>query len=92
MDVATALYLLINRVDKKGEVTYDKITRKINLNWDESNTIKMRENAKYFIRKMNNANGEPEATSCSITVLEQIFVIIHSADVYWEKPPMNLES
>jgi cholesterol oxidase len=24
MDVATALYLLINRVDKKGEVTYDR--------------------------------------------------------------------
>lgn len=57
MDVATALYLLINRVDKKGEVTYDKITQKISLNWDESNTVKMKENAKYFIRKMNKANG-----------------------------------
>ncbi|WP_336961146.1 GMC family oxidoreductase N-terminal domain-containing protein [Chryseobacterium contaminans] len=57
MDVATALYLLINRVDKKGEVGYDTINQKITLNWDESNTIKMRENAKYFIRKMNNANG-----------------------------------
>lgn len=57
MDVATALYLLINRVDKKGEVGYDTINQKITLNWDESNTAKMRENAKYFIRKMNNANG-----------------------------------
>ncbi|MDN3694720.1 GMC family oxidoreductase N-terminal domain-containing protein [Chryseobacterium tructae] len=57
MDVATALYLLINRVDKKGEVLYDTINQKMILNWDESNTVKMRENAKYFIRKMNNANG-----------------------------------
>ncbi|WP_068939809.1 GMC family oxidoreductase N-terminal domain-containing protein [Chryseobacterium timonianum] len=57
MDVATALYLLINRVDKKGEVGYDKTTQKIRLNWDESHTSKMRENAKFFIRKMNKANG-----------------------------------
>lgn len=57
MDVATALYLLINRVDKKGEVRYDTINQKITLNWDKSNTAKMRENAQYFVRKMNKANG-----------------------------------
>lgn len=57
MDVATALYLLINRVDKKGEVTYDTINRSLKLNWDESHTVKMKENAKYFVRKMNKANG-----------------------------------
>lgn len=57
MDVATALYLLINRVDKKGEVTYNKASQSLTLNWDESNTAKMKENAQYFIRKMNKANG-----------------------------------
>lgn len=57
MDVATALYLLINRVDKKGEVTYDTINQSLKLNWDESHTAKMKENAKYFVRKMNKANG-----------------------------------
>jgi len=57
MDVATALYLLINRVDKKGEVAYDVNTKKLRLDWDESNTSKMRENADYFIKKMNRANG-----------------------------------
>ncbi len=57
MDVATALYLLINRVDKKGEVSYHKASQSLALHWDESNTVKMRENAQYFIRKMNKANG-----------------------------------
>ncbi|HCM33934.1 GMC family oxidoreductase N-terminal domain-containing protein [Chryseobacterium sp.] len=57
MDVATALYLLINRVDKKGEVAYDKANQMLKLNWDESNTVNMRENAKYFVIKMNKANG-----------------------------------
>lgn len=57
MDVATALYLLINRVDKKGEVYYDPTNQSLKLNWDKSNTVKMRENARYFVRKMNQANG-----------------------------------
>ncbi|REC48493.1 GMC family oxidoreductase N-terminal domain-containing protein [Chryseobacterium pennipullorum] len=57
MDVATALYLLINRVEKKGEVAFDKTRDILTLKWDESNTVKMRENAKYFVRKMNTANG-----------------------------------
>lgn len=57
MDVATALYLLINRVDKKGEVSYDKVKQTLKLDWNENNTVQMRENAKYFVRKMNKANG-----------------------------------
>ncbi|MGE8512039.1 MAG: GMC family oxidoreductase N-terminal domain-containing protein [Chryseobacterium culicis] len=57
MDVATALYLLINRVDKKGEVAYNTANKSLTLNWNESNTTKMKENAQYFIRKMNKANG-----------------------------------
>ncbi|MDH6252602.1 cholesterol oxidase [Chryseobacterium sp. H1D6B] len=57
MDVATALYLLINRVDKKGKVFYDPLTKNIALDWDKSHTAKMRANADYFIKKMNRANG-----------------------------------
>lgn len=57
MDVATALYLLINRVDKKGKVSYDSKTQQLVLDWDSTNTAKMRENADYFIKKMNKANG-----------------------------------
>lgn len=57
MDVATALYLLINRVDKKGEVSFDHTSRSLKVNWDESNTANMKENARFFIRKMNKANG-----------------------------------
>ncbi|WP_261509738.1 GMC family oxidoreductase N-terminal domain-containing protein [Chryseobacterium paludis] len=57
MDVATALYLLINRVDKKGKVSYDPIAKKLAIDWNESHTEKMRANADYFIKKMNKANG-----------------------------------
>ena len=57
IDVATALYLLINPVDKKGSVTYDKMRNKLVLDWNESHTLKMKANADYFVRKMNRANG-----------------------------------
>ncbi|SDQ16039.1 cholesterol oxidase [Chryseobacterium soldanellicola] len=59
MDVATALYLQINRVEKKGSVSY--ANNKLVVNWDESNTKKMKENADYFIKKMNKANGGTRA-------------------------------
>lgn len=59
MDVATALYLQINRVDKKGSVSYTN--NQLTIDWDESNTKKMRENADYFIKKMNKANGGTRA-------------------------------
>lgn len=57
MDVATALYLMINRVDKKGKVSYNGKTQQLVLDWNASNTQRMRENADYFIKKMNKANG-----------------------------------
>ena len=57
VDVATALYLMINRVDKKGSVTYDKVQNRLVLDWNESHTVKMKANADYFVRKMNRANG-----------------------------------
>ncbi|MBE9600725.1 GMC oxidoreductase [Pedobacter sp. MC2016-24] len=57
MDVATALYLLINRVDKKGLVGHDKASGRLVLEWDKSHTLKMKANANYFVRKMNRANG-----------------------------------
>ncbi len=57
LNVATTLYLMINRVDKKGSVYYDSNLNAIKLNWNESNTAHMRDNAKYFVRKMNKVNG-----------------------------------
>ncbi|RYE47737.1 MAG: GMC family oxidoreductase, partial [Sphingobacteriales bacterium] len=57
IDVATTLYLLINRVDKKGCVSYDKVNEKLIIDWDESHTLKMKANANYFVRKMNKTNG-----------------------------------
>lgn len=57
MNVATTLYLMINRVPKLGSVYYDTESKKLNLNWDKSHTKHMKKNAKYFIRKMNRKNG-----------------------------------
>jgi cholesterol oxidase len=59
MDVATALYLQINKVDKKGSVSYSN--GKLNLDWNESHTQKMKENVDFFIKKMNKANGGTRA-------------------------------
>lgn len=57
MNVATALYLIINKVDQPGSVGYDASTKKLVLDWSRKNTTKMQENANYFIRKMNKTNG-----------------------------------
>ncbi|QCX53750.1 GMC family oxidoreductase N-terminal domain-containing protein [Elizabethkingia sp. JS20170427COW] len=57
MNVATALYLLINKVDQPGSVSFDHTTKKLVLDWSRKNTTKMQANAKYFVRKMNQANG-----------------------------------
>ncbi|WP_018675289.1 GMC oxidoreductase [Riemerella columbina] len=56
MNVATALYLMVNPLKKYGTVSYDK-SKGIQLDWDDSHTQHMMDNAKYFIRKMNRANG-----------------------------------
>lgn len=57
MEVYTALYLIINRVPNPGSISYNKSTDNININWEEKNYAHTVENAKYFIRKMNSANG-----------------------------------
>lgn len=61
MNVATTLYLMINKLDKFGEVTFDATQQKMKLNWDLSHTKKMKENAQYFIERMNKANGGTRA-------------------------------
>lgn len=57
MDVATTLYLMINRVKKFGSVSYDTTSQKIKLNWNRSHTREMQKNASWFIKKMNRING-----------------------------------
>lgn len=57
MNVATALYLMINKVDQPGSVSFDASTKKLVLDWSRKNTSKMEENAKFFLRKMNKING-----------------------------------
>ncbi|WP_407404515.1 GMC family oxidoreductase N-terminal domain-containing protein [Chryseobacterium sp.] len=57
MNVATALYLMISKVDILGTVGFDISKNKLTLNWPRENTRKMEDNAHYFLRKMNKANG-----------------------------------
>lgn len=57
MNVATSLYLMVNKLKKFGDVKYDLTTEKLQLNWDKSHTVHMKDNAKYFLRTMNKANG-----------------------------------
>lgn len=59
MNVATSLYLMVNKLKKYGEVAYDE--NKLQLNWDQSHTAHMEDNAKFFLRKMNKANGGTRA-------------------------------
>ena len=61
MNVATSLYLMVNKLKKFGEVTYDVKEQKLDLNWDQSHTAHMKDNAKYFLRTMNKANGGTRA-------------------------------
>ncbi len=57
MNVATSLYLMVNKVPKPGKVSYDAQRQKLELTWNTSHTAHMRNNARYFIRKMNKTNG-----------------------------------
>lgn len=57
MNVATSLYLMVNKLKKYGEVNYDPATQKLALDWNQSHTAHMKDNAKYFLRTMNKANG-----------------------------------
>lgn len=61
LNVATSLYLMVNKLKKYGEVNYDLATQKLQLNWDQSHTAHMKDNAKYFLRTMNKANGGTRA-------------------------------
>ena len=61
MNVATSLYLMVNKLKKFGEVSYDIKSEKLDLNWNKSHTAHMKDNAKYFLRSMNKANGGTRA-------------------------------
>lgn len=61
MNVATTLYLMVNKLKKYGSVGYDKTLKKLQLNWDASHTAHMKSNADYFIKKMIRVNGGTRA-------------------------------
>lgn len=57
METYAGLYLSINRVPNLGSISYDVTKEKINVNWNSTNYQHMIDNSKYFINRMNNANG-----------------------------------
>ena len=57
MEVYTALYLIINKVPIPGHISYDSAIDDIRIHWEKRNYQHTVDNAKYFIRKMNKANG-----------------------------------
>ena len=57
LNVATLLYLMVNKLKKTGAIFYDEKKDAIQLDWNKSHTEHMKKNAKFFLRKMNNENG-----------------------------------
>lgn len=57
LEVYTALYLVINKVPELGNIVYDAKLKDIRINWELKNFEHTIENAKFFIKKMNDANG-----------------------------------
>jgi cholesterol oxidase len=57
MEVYTALYLVINKVPLPGSIVYDPGIKDIRINWEMKNFEHTIENAKFFVKKMNEANG-----------------------------------
>lgn len=57
LNVATLLYLMVNKLKKTGAIFYDKDADSIDLDWNKSHTDHMKKNAKFFLRKMNKVNG-----------------------------------
>lgn len=57
MEVYTALYLVINKVPVHGQISYDDAIDDIKIHWEKENYQHTVDNAKYFIKKMNKANG-----------------------------------
>lgn len=49
----TALYLIVNKVKKFGNISYNLGNGKTSLIWDTSHNEHMRTNAEYFLKKMN---------------------------------------
>jgi len=61
MEVYTSLYLLINKVPKKGFFYWDKATQSVMLKWDKTNWEESYINAKYFIERLRKTNGGTRA-------------------------------
>ena len=57
MEVYTALYLVINKVPTPGRISYNAKKDKIDIHWEKENYQHTIDNAKFFIKKMNSANG-----------------------------------
>ncbi|MGO3155889.1 GMC oxidoreductase [Mesonia sp.] len=57
MEVYTALYLVINKVPVPGRISFDPSINDIRIHWEKENFEHTIDNAKYFIKKMNKANG-----------------------------------
>jgi len=57
MEVYTALYLIINKVPRPGHIYYDTAVDDIKIHWEKESYKHTVTNAKYFIKKMNKANG-----------------------------------
>lgn len=61
MEVYTALYLVINKVPQPGTIVYDSATQDVKINWTLKNYGHTIDNAKFFVKKMNEANGGTNA-------------------------------
>lgn len=57
METWAALYLVINRLKKYGEFTYNTTTKELELDWNESHNTHMKKNVENFIETMNKHNG-----------------------------------
>lgn len=57
IDLHTALYLVINRVGKYGEFSYDNNQDKLTLTWNDQHNAQMVKNTGNFLDTMNDANG-----------------------------------
>ncbi|MGI9525653.1 MAG: GMC oxidoreductase [Weeksellaceae bacterium] len=49
----TGLYLVVNKLRTFGEIKYNGYRRRLELDWDERHNAHMRENAEYFLDRMN---------------------------------------
>ncbi len=57
MEVYTALYLVINKIPLPGRIQFDPLIDDIRIHWKKENFKHTIENAKYFVKRMNKANG-----------------------------------